>query len=223
VKDEGGSGTSDTVGACPVNAPNKWTRSFPIRAGRAWRGTDVGSYSSFDGSGIRCRSLRLDWLRNRNRPVACPWMQMPIGRACRELLQVAGYLRGVLVLITPRLQRQERRDCLLPIPLKTSLASFRYQYSPKIILRPGPADMAALQDFIAAVYAARLYIGILAVCAYGLSSYISYRRLAHIKGPFVAGWSNFWLVRTVYNLNTHYELYQVNKKYGTRVFYLTAM
>jgi hypothetical protein len=75
-------------------------------------------------------------------------------------------------------------------------------------------DMAALQDFIAAVYAAKLYIVILGVCAYGLRSYASYQRLAHIKGPSLAAWSNFWLVRSVYNLNTHQELYKVNKKYG---------
>ena len=78
--------------------------------------------------------------------------------------------------------------------------------------------MAVLQDVIAAVHAASLYIGIFAVCVYGLNSYTSYRRLAHIKGPFLAGWSNFWLVRTVYNLNTHQELYLVNKKYGMLLF-----
>jgi hypothetical protein len=78
--------------------------------------------------------------------------------------------------------------------------------------------MAVLQDVVAAVHAASLYIGIFAVCVYGLNSYTSYRRLAHIKGPFLAGWSNFWLVRTVYNLNTHQELYLVNKKYGMLLF-----
>jgi uncharacterized membrane protein len=75
--------------------------------------------------------------------------------------------------------------------------------------------MAALQDFIAAIFAARLYIFVLAICAYALRSYTSYQRLAHIKGPFLAGWSNFWLLRAVYNLKTHQELHQVNKKYGT--------
>ena len=74
--------------------------------------------------------------------------------------------------------------------------------------------MGVLQDFVTAVYAARFYLVLLAVSVYGLKSYSSYRRLAHIKGPFLAGWSNFWLVRTVYNLNTHQELYEVNKKYG---------
>lgn len=77
--------------------------------------------------------------------------------------------------------------------------------------------MGALKDFVTAVYAARLYLVLFAVCAYGLRSYISYRRLAHIKGPFLAGWSNFWLVRTVYNLNTHQELYEVNEKYGVLI------
>jgi len=81
--------------------------------------------------------------------------------------------------------------------------------------------MAALQDFLVAAYAARLYFGILAVCAYGLSCYISYRRLAHIKGPFLAGWSNLWLVKSVYDLNTHLALDQANKKYGIR-FPLTS-
>jgi hypothetical protein len=100
----------------------------------------------------------------------------------------------------------------------TLIAWFKYLYSPEYLLLLGPANMAVLQDFIAAVHAASLYIGIFAVCAYGLSSYTSYRRLAHIKGPFLAGWSNFWLVRTVYNLNTHQELYLVNKKYGMLLF-----
>jgi len=74
--------------------------------------------------------------------------------------------------------------------------------------------MAALHDFIAAVYAAKWYIATLALCSYGLQSYISYRRLAHIKGPFLAAWTNFWLVRAVYNKNTHQELYDASKKYG---------
>jgi len=82
--------------------------------------------------------------------------------------------------------------------------------------------MAALQDFLAAAYAVKLYFGIFAVCAYGLSCYISYRRLAHIKGPFLAGWSNLWLVKSVYNLNTHQDLYQANMKYGI-LFSLTTM
>ena len=71
------------------------------------------------------------------------------------------------------------------------------------------------------LYAVRLYLVILAVCAYGLRSYGSYRRLAHVKGPLLASWSNFWLVRNVYNLDTHQKLYEVNKKYG--VLFLLIM
>jgi hypothetical protein len=89
------------------------------------------------------------------------------------------------------------------------------KYNPEFHLLPESVGMAALQEFVTAVYAARLYIAILAVCAYGLRNYTSYQRLAHIRGPTLAAWSNFWLVRAVYNLNTHQELYQVNKKYGS--------
>lgn len=74
--------------------------------------------------------------------------------------------------------------------------------------------MAALHDFITAVYAAKWYIAALAVFSYGVQSYLSYQRLAHIKGPFFAAWTNFWLVRSAYNKATHEDLYNVNKKYG---------
>lgn len=79
--------------------------------------------------------------------------------------------------------------------------------------------MSALQDFVAAVYAIRLYLVIFAVCAYGLRCYSSYRRLAHIKGPLLAGWSTLWMVRAVYNMDTHQELYKVTRKYGGLWFY----
>jgi hypothetical protein len=74
--------------------------------------------------------------------------------------------------------------------------------------------MAALPEFVAAVYAAKLYLVIFAACAYVLRSYSSYQRLAHIKGPFFAKWSNLWLLRAVQKLNTHQALYKVNNKYG---------
>ncbi|CAG8982895.1 hypothetical protein HYALB_00002912 [Hymenoscyphus albidus] len=50
---------------------------------------------------------------------------------------------------------------------------------------------------------------------YGVRSYRAYRRLSHIKGPTLAAWSNLWIVRAVYNLNTHQQLYDVTKKYGS--------
>jgi hypothetical protein len=80
--------------------------------------------------------------------------------------------------------------------------------------------MAALLNFVATVYAAKLYIVLFAVCAYGLRSYISYRRLAHIQGPVLAAWSNFWLARVVHNSKTHEDFYQVNMKYGVLLFSL---
>jgi hypothetical protein len=74
--------------------------------------------------------------------------------------------------------------------------------------------MATLHDLVAALYAISLYTIFLIVPAYGIRAYISYRRLAHVKGPTLAAWSNFWLLKAVYRLNTHKELYDVINKYG---------
>jgi hypothetical protein len=75
-------------------------------------------------------------------------------------------------------------------------------------------DMATLHDLAAILYAISLYTIFLVVPAYGIRAYVSYRRLAHIKGPTLAAWSNFWLLKAVYRLNTHKELYDVTKRYG---------
>lgn len=90
--------------------------------------------------------------------------------------------------------------------------------SPKILDFLIEVEMAALQDFVAAVYSAKLYIVILTLCAYGLRNYVSYRKLAHINGPLLAKWTSFWIVSKVYNMNTHQELYEVTKKYGMLPF-----
>jgi len=45
--------------------------------------------------------------------------------------------------------------------------------------------------------------------------YISYRRLSHIPGPWLARWSSLWLVGAVWRKQSHLEFYEIAKKYGS--------
>ena len=47
-----------------------------------------------------------------------------------------------------------------------------------------------------------------------IQTFRTWNRLRHIGGPPVAGFTNFWLVRAVMGGNTHWELGEVNEKYG---------
>jgi hypothetical protein len=47
-----------------------------------------------------------------------------------------------------------------------------------------------------------------------VASYISYRRLSHIPGPWLASWSSLWLVGAVWRRHSHLEFYDIAKIYG---------
>jgi hypothetical protein len=47
-----------------------------------------------------------------------------------------------------------------------------------------------------------------------VSTLVQYRRLAHIKGPPGAGWSNWWLIRTVSGGRAHLDFYDACRMYG---------
>jgi hypothetical protein len=53
-----------------------------------------------------------------------------------------------------------------------------------------------------------------ATAAYAIKLYRDYDRLKDFKGPWLAPWTSFWLVRAVAGLQTHAELYDVCQKYG---------
>ena len=44
--------------------------------------------------------------------------------------------------------------------------------------------------------------------------YLSYRRLSHIPGPWLAGWSSLWLVGAIRRKQSHLEFYELAQKYG---------
>jgi hypothetical protein len=51
---------------------------------------------------------------------------------------------------------------------------------------------------------------------YIVSSVRAYWRLRHIKGPWIAGWSNIWLVNAAMSKKYHLRLAEVSEKYGTK-------
>ncbi|KUJ07798.1 cytochrome P450 [Mollisia scopiformis] len=75
-------------------------------------------------------------------------------------------------------------------------------------------ELASLYDV--AVFISNYSIpGFTVLIAYWiLRQYLSYRRLAHLPGPTFAAWSNLWLVRTIWNQQSHLDVYEVSKKYG---------
>ncbi len=65
----------------------------------------------------------------------------------------------------------------------------------------------------------KLYVLVSVVGAYWLlQQYLSYRRLAHIPGPTLAAWSNLWLVRAIWRQQSHLDVGEVSKKYGSMLF-----
>jgi len=64
------------------------------------------------------------------------------------------------------------------------------------------------------LYGARWYIALALGALYLWQSYKSYRRLSHIKGPWLAQWSQLWLLGSIYRQQTHLEMHEVSKKYG---------
>ena len=74
------------------------------------------------------------------------------------------------------------------------------------------ADWASVGEL---PYSFRYAVISLALVYFVVVQYLSYRRLAHIKGPALAGWSNLWLIGAVWRRNTHLEFYDVANKYGS--------
>jgi hypothetical protein len=56
-----------------------------------------------------------------------------------------------------------------------------------------------------------------------VASYVSYRRLAHIPGPWAARWSSFWLVKAVWSQESHLKFYKVAKTYGEYQIYTPSV
>lgn len=58
-------------------------------------------------------------------------------------------------------------------------------------------------------------IAVLLLTYFGVTNYLSYCRLSHIKGPWFAAWSGLWLVGVVWRRKINFELYEVYKTYGS--------
>lgn len=74
--------------------------------------------------------------------------------------------------------------------------------------------MALHLSILELLYSARWYIVFALVALYIWQSYQSYRRLSHIPGPWLAQWSQLWLLRSIYGQQSHLEMHEVSKKYG---------
>jgi hypothetical protein len=79
---------------------------------------------------------------------------------------------------------------------------------------PNSTVMASISSIAEQLYSVRIYIPILFAVSYFIHSYVSYRRLSHISGPRLAGWSSLWLVGAVWRKQSHLEFYEVAKQYG---------
>jgi len=69
------------------------------------------------------------------------------------------------------------------------------------------------------LYDIKLAILVLLLAGYLIHSYLSYRRLSHIPGPWLAGWSNLWLVGAIYRKHSNLEFYKLAQKYGMYYLY----
>lgn len=74
--------------------------------------------------------------------------------------------------------------------------------------------MAAHISVLELLYSARWYLAAALVALYAWQSYLSYRRLSHIPGPWLAQWSQLWLLKSIYGQQSHLEMHEVSKKYG---------
>jgi len=64
------------------------------------------------------------------------------------------------------------------------------------------------------LYSGKWYIVSILGVLYLWQAYRLYRRLSHINGPWLAQWSQLWLLGAIYRQNTHLEVYKLSKKYG---------
>jgi hypothetical protein len=74
--------------------------------------------------------------------------------------------------------------------------------------------MSTSTSIVAILYQARWYIASALFASYLAQSFRVYRRLAHVKGPWLAQFSDAWLLGAIYRQRAHHEFYAVNKKYG---------
>lgn len=63
---------------------------------------------------------------------------------------------------------------------------------------------------------ARYLIPALLLAIFAGFQWASYRRLSNFKGPFWAGWTNLWMLKSVYLRGQHMDLYNVSQRYGLR-------
>lgn len=49
---------------------------------------------------------------------------------------------------------------------------------------------------------------------YGINRVLSYYRLRRFRGPWLASFTSFWIVKTTLGGKIHLELARVNEKYG---------
>jgi hypothetical protein len=59
-----------------------------------------------------------------------------------------------------------------------------------------------------------LFLSSLCVVVFVAQTIGAWYRLRHFKGPFPATFSNIWLLRAVLNGRMHWDILEVNRKYG---------
>jgi hypothetical protein len=64
------------------------------------------------------------------------------------------------------------------------------------------------------LYDMKFAASLLLLAGYLVHLYLSYRRLSHIPGPWLAGWSNLWLVGTIWRKKSNLEFYEIAQRYG---------
>lgn len=74
--------------------------------------------------------------------------------------------------------------------------------------------MSTLGFILELLYSARWSIGSALVTLYFASLFRAYWRLSHIKGPWLAQFSDLWLLGAIYRQQDHLEFYDLTKKYG---------
>ena len=77
-----------------------------------------------------------------------------------------------------------------------------------------PIVMSTSLKIVESLYEYRWYVVAVLTAWYLLRTWQSYSRLSHIKGPWLAHLSDFWLLKALYGQQTHHLLYAVDKTYG---------
>jgi hypothetical protein len=74
--------------------------------------------------------------------------------------------------------------------------------------------MSTLGSILELLYSARWSIDSALATLYFTSLFRAYWRLSHIKGPWLAQFSDPWLLGAIYRQQDHLEFYDLTKKYG---------